>query len=47
MAKKKAEDATTDESVEVTQETVPNPDNEIVPDATPAGHGSRDFNSTV
>ena len=32
---------------EVAQEVPLNPDTEIVPDATPAGHGSRDFHSPV
>lgn len=52
MAKAKTtgpEDTAPETTVEntVVQENLPNPDNEVVPDATPAGHGSRDFNSPV
>ena len=32
---------------EVSQEVPLNPETEVVPDVTPAGHGSRDFKSPV
>ena len=52
MAKAKTtgtEDTAPETTVEntVAQEVPLNPDTQVVPDATPAGHGSRDFHSPV
>jgi hypothetical protein len=56
MAKAKTADNTTtapettvENTVETTvpQEVPLNPETEVVPDVTPAGHGSRDFHSPV